>query len=619
MNLPKNRSGGDGWTAYVEVKAFDGAAVNAIQNDRGNDPLVSGDYMVRFCNGDGCDDYDVSESTYTGFWFVISESDIEDYMNDDFDVALLWESDDGSVQEYVDYTFKGSQFQLTNAELTTLQASCLPFYDELIDQNLKALYRTPDGTGEWVVANGWGTFPESPGENNDGINYSCYAGDGYTNIIDDPFTSDNGFWKSTNFNRNVGNWPNGDSLYPANNEEEDVVFNIGSGQLNIAGKAQSGGHAEYGMVERDFEAELIDTTTAERYVIDTYIRTFPENTNNDVGVVFGYIDDQNYYLARWNKYGAAYSNNGSFPGVYQQAELVKVENGTVTQLDLLGDPPVDLGPDVYLRIATQDSGTVVCGHRGNGAWQLILGTQEITPLNKAGIFSYDNDTGVIIEDFRIDCNDCDTIEETDDLLGFYQFEQDDFATRIDDSSTYGNHGSVFPGGAFPTDAGKYCKAFDSNGNNTDNATQNAFSSGIDVDEDIGNEGTVSFWFQSYYDWSSEDERVLFDASLDIQGGTGDKYFHLSILDDGRLSFKFEDSVDADFTVQEPSTVNRLGNQWYYVTVTWDFDDNEFQIYVDGQLIINEQENTNSQLIDLGPIVFGDNSSTYTSNSNGGDT
>ncbi len=193
------------------------------------------------------------------------------------------------------------------------------------------------------------------------------------------------------------------------------------------------------------------------------------------------------------------------------------------------------------------------------------------------------------------------------LLALYRFEQTDFTTKIDDTSGLNNHAENIFGG-LSTENGKYCRGFESESWNDYNDITDAFRSSLDVNDDIGLQGTISFWFNSRIDWDQGQERVLFDAS--IANSASDKYFVLEIQQDGRLKFAFEDSADSDFYIIEPST-NRAADTWYYLTVTWDYTSDSFAIYVDGTLQIQQSRNTNGAMGELNQIVFGDNASNYT--------
>lgn len=202
---------------------------------------------------------------------------------------------------------------------------------------------------------------------------------------------------------------------------------------------------------------------------------------------------------------------------------------------------------------------------------------------------------------------CDALPAEQTLLGLYKFEQTDFSTQIDDTSGLNNHAEMLLYGNSVFE-GKYCRGFESDGWNLDNQISDGFRSSLDINNDVGLQGTISFWFNSTIDWDQGQERVLFDASMGES--ISDKYFVFEIQQDGRLKFAFEDSDDDDFTIIEPSST-RTANTWYYLSVTWDYTNNSFVMYVDGVLQQQETRNTNGAMGELNPVVFGDNSSSYT--------
>ncbi|GHE99209.1 LamG domain-containing protein [Thalassotalea profundi] len=637
----------------------------------------------------------------------------------------------------------------------------------------------------------------------------------------DNFSNVTAGWENTNFNRAISNWPS-DTITTSNGENADMAFNITGGELQINGAVTASGDNEYGMVSYDLSLANIDKQNVDNYAISSDITAHKSGTNNDVGLVFGYEDDSNYFLARWNKYGTSYSGNNSFPGVYRRLELVKVSSGNASLLASSDD--FDVNDPFNFEVVVNDDGTAVCV---NDTAMLYSATEQPI-LNDFGIFSYDNDVGVEVDNVEVRCDDCllaipkanyrfddcrysgaagEVVDQTGNynakttgnvvslptgqiekaielsnsssyvetsipltssfsvstwfkkpssnsgnryfvlgamaaggdllyldrgtnwrwgvynasfgtsrlgtysfssldndwhhmvlihannqtklyidgvlkdtinlqatgtlkyigtsydeinasnpqgfrapldefmvfdgelsqtqisqiyahqlaksnydgssravvicnpLVGFYQFEQTDFNTNIIDTSGLDNHGFNIGGGS--SASGKYCRAFDTNGTNSSSATNNAFSTGLDVDEDIGTKGTISFWFNSNTDWNQGGyngggERTLFDAS------NSNKYFTLEIQSNGRLRFTFEDSADNDFALQEPATSVRNSDTWYYISVTWDYSADYFQILVDGEVVAQSSINTNGQMV-LSSLIFGDNASTYSGN------
>ncbi len=232
--------------------------------------------------------------------------------------------------------------------------------------------------------------------------FSCDADDSMSVIFNDDFSTTKN-WQAVNFDRNISNWTS-ESIRDSSGEEQDIIFDINS-KLNIAGNAQSGSHNEYGMVSYELSNESIDSSASVSYSLYSEMDADKANLNNDLGMIFGYKDDQNYYLAKWNKYGSSYSSNTSFPGAYRSFELVKVESGTATSLD--NQDNIDLGDNFSMKVVVQSEGIAVCTGDSDGSnMQLQLSSTEQPPLNDFGLFSYDNDDGISIDNVEIRCDDC---------------------------------------------------------------------------------------------------------------------------------------------------------------------------------------------------------------------
>ena len=151
-------------------------------------------------------------------------------------------------------------------------------------------------------------------------------------------------------------------------------------------------------------------------------------------------------------------------------------------------------------------------------------------------------------------------------------------------------------------------------NTADFSTTHAMESGIDLDADVGNRGTISFWYKSERAWVGGFHRRLFDASA------VDKYFYLVLTHQGTIRMAFEDDVDFDVGMYTP--VNSIAaDTWVFITVTWDLLVDRRQIYIDGVLASSESTATSGNLsADYTSIHFGDtpgNSTGAYGNSAGG--
>ncbi|MCP4387785.1 MAG: LamG domain-containing protein, partial [Gammaproteobacteria bacterium] len=143
--------------------------------------------------------------------------------------------------------------------------------------------------------------------------------------------------------------------------------------------------------------------------------------------------------------------------------------------------------------------------------------------------------------------------------------------------------------------------------NTSDGAQYGFDSSIDADDDIGNSGTISFWYKSDNAWAGGGDRALFDASPDSLSNP-DKFFLLMLGNDGALQFAVEDATDSDFLFN--TAAQGFGtNVWVHVAVTWEMSGNR-QIFINGSLAATDTRATSGALGELDTFYFGDNRSSY---------
>ncbi|MDY6980574.1 MAG: LamG domain-containing protein [Pseudomonadota bacterium] len=196
---------------------------------------------------------------------------------------------------------------------------------------------------------------------------------------------------------------------------------------------------------------------------------------------------------------------------------------------------------------------------------------------------------------------------------------------VTDTSGNGNDGStlgtVSPASTNPVVSGDpgTCGYADI-ANNTSASVIDAIDTGIDIDSQVGNQGTISFWYKSNERWGGNNgNRQLFDASSSSSG----KYFHLTLLsqgggNNGVLQFGLEDSNDSDFRI-ETGNNNINANTWAHIAVTWDLGADEVNIYLNGSLEQNGTINSNGVLGELDTLFIGDNRSTYLPNDSTGNS
>lgn len=214
---------------------------------------------------------------------------------------------------------------------------------------------------------------------------------------------------------------------------------------------------------------------------------------------------------------------------------------------------------------------------------------------------------------------CDT-----SLVGWYQMEESVLNGTSGEVIDYsGNRNNGLSEGATAGGTGYICQGADIPQNNAQ-GTREGIQSNVDLDSDLGPQGTIMLWYNSAQNWNTGRRRLLIDASTDTSdpSSADNKYFFLEIEGDGSLRYEFEDrDDDNDFFVAEatPPSVRTAG-QWYHVAITFDFtivdssSNSQFAIFVDGVRVANTITARNQNDIDGQPnfqrVHFGDNASNY---------
>lgn len=213
---------------------------------------------------------------------------------------------------------------------------------------------------------------------------------------------------------------------------------------------------------------------------------------------------------------------------------------------------------------------------------------------------------------EVQAADYGEICQPDQLYTNLLFDQNSWSGSDSVLDTSGNnrHGTNV-GGAVPTLTGS-CGLLDIP-SNTSEATQDAIDTGIDMN-DVGDAGTISFWYRSNLDWSSSVARQLIDGSNEAP--SRDKHFFLT-LENGALEFGIEDSDDNGIFV-ELTGLSHAAEEWVHVAVTWDVGSNRIQMYTNSdsssRSTSRTQSNFDNGLGDMDTLYIGDNRSGYRVNS-----
>ncbi|UAA39100.1 LamG domain-containing protein [Paraneptunicella aestuarii] len=203
------------------------------------------------------------------------------------------------------------------------------------------------------------------------------------------------------------------------------------------------------------------------------------------------------------------------------------------------------------------------------------------------------------------------------LLGEYRFEQLSWpsSNTVLDTSGSANHASPV-GNVLPLTPGieVSCKVANVPANYSVNDIS-AIDTEIDPNAHIGSKGTISFWYRSNEDWDSGSSRQLFDASSThgaYPSALADTFFYLTLNSSGRLQFGMEDSNDSDAIITSYSSFNFTSDDWVHVAVTWDLNNEELQMFINGNSVYTYDSiaNLSGALGNTFSLYIGDNRSQY---------
>ena len=198
----------------------------------------------------------------------------------------------------------------------------------------------------------------------------------------------------------------------------------------------------------------------------------------------------------------------------------------------------------------------------------------------------------------------------------YRFEESAWegAGDVIDSSGNLQHGSALGRASSQLPADQIsCRVVDIPSNTTANEID-AIESHLNIN-DVGERGTVSFWYKSDTSWQGGGQRQLFDASK-IQNpaspnGQNDKFFFMSLNNSGQLTFGMEDNYDYDL-LAATDPLDYGANEWVHVAISWDLAGEDVDLYINGGRVYMQGSVTliSSTFGQLGTLHLGDNATSY---------
>ncbi|NRA82792.1 MAG: hypothetical protein HRU22_03100, partial [Gammaproteobacteria bacterium] len=390
-------------------------------------------------------------------------------------------------------------------------------------------------------------------------------------LFSDNFSRLKSGWQARNFNRSVSAWPN-DSIYNSNGQEQSVVFNVVNGEMHINGSISDWYSNEFGMVAYPLASDEVIPTLISNFVISSSISPDPTNYNNDVGIVFGFIDDRNYFIARWTRYGLNYRYNANFPGNYRQLELIKVSAGAATRLDSVDGFYENSW--FNLKVVVNNNDITVCVDD-----QVKLFAPKQAPmLNEFGIFTYDNDDGVYIDDVDVWADVVKPVAAT--LTSEWQFDEliwSGVTGEVIDN--IGSNDGIAKNGGQTVNSSP---VFNGNPGTCRYGQFDGAGAHVTLQNTLGNSFSITGWIRPTSDFVSGNLPYLGQPVFWSDSATLKNDFivaGLNIAGENRLSFMTgSDSGDKILIGKQPIEIN----QWTHITITRDGQTGVIAIYVNGQ-------------------------------------
>lgn len=195
-------------------------------------------------------------------------------------------------------------------------------------------------------------------------------------------------------------------------------------------------------------------------------------------------------------------------------------------------------------------------------------TTQVLNENNFGVFSIGELLDRIYAEYRM--------EEAAGLLGAIA----DTSGNGRDGARLGAADTVLPSPTNPVS--NICRGLNIP-NNTAFGTISALDTGVDLNE-VGQKGTITFWYKSTPLWNGGGDRQLLDASSSTS-----QAFSLYLPTNGRLTLTISDTTPtAGYVQTQNATSGIAANTWAHIGITWNFASATFQIFVNGVAVASTQ-------------------------------
>lgn len=166
-------------------------------------------------------------------------------------------------------------------------------------------------------------------------------------------------------------------------------------------------------------------------------------------------------------------------------------------------------------------------------------------------------------------------------VAYYQFEEASWPGSNTIIDTMGNFNGSPVGNATPQfpNPVKSCRVLDIPDNSVNTNDTDALNTGINIKNDVGTKGTLSFWYKSNQPWdensnTTEDGRTLIDATA-----SDSARFFIRLQRTGRVRFSMNDSAGRAYDIFSHTDSVIPANQWAFIAVTWDLNAGRLQLFI----------------------------------------
>jgi len=156
--------------------------------------------------------------------------------------------------------------------------------------------------------------------------------------------------------------------------------------------------------------DMGDSADSTNYEVSVDIHANAGDTyNNNVGLTFGYEDNANYYMVKWDDYSDNYSESST----HKDFQLIKVEDGHQTIIDQIDH--AELPSDFTLSVNVSNDSGISISVDGE---EKLTAADEHPAINTIGLNTGDNDSGISYDNVSVINNDI-PIEDTTSIDGTY--------------------------------------------------------------------------------------------------------------------------------------------------------------------------------------------------------